>query len=371
MANDGNPPEKKDLTGILELPQIDPVGDDGSAVPEDPFAVNELKPIETIDTFESIDQIGMMDHEPPPEEPAPAEASADAPLADPFQGLDPVLEPDQAPIDLPDPFAPQAEATGMAVPSTEAPVMDSAPPMDFLQDFPSPTENPVAPATTTPSLPPLDTIRTYAEKVKEAPFLPGTRFPHHLLVSGEFDLYSRDKLLLFITENDVGISSSELDFQISAGRVLFSRISEFAGIKLIQDMRDSGLQFLLKPSPRDPDEVLPESPTSRFRYEGSRTETAVDRKIPVLPPSAAKEAGYVVFDSIRMVQYLRAEMLEVEKSELFQELIERMTEALKRRARLKGAEALGSLEHRVSPLRLPSQYEVELSASLLKKSVSG
>jgi hypothetical protein len=353
MAHDGNPPEKKDLTGIHELPQIDPVGDDGSAVPEDPFAVNELKPIEAIDTFESIDQIGMMDHEPPPEE----VPTADAPMEDPFQ--DPV----QAAVDLPDPFATPPEP-----PIESAPVPDPAPPMDFLQDFPS---APVEPVTPEPSLPPLETIRSYAEKVKEAPFVPGTRFPHHLLVSGEFDLFARDKLLLFITENDVGISSSELDFQIAAGRVLFSRISEFSGIKLIQDMRDSGLQFLLKPSPRDPDEIMPESPASRFHYEDNRTVHTVDLKIPVLPPSAAKESGYVVFDSIRMVQYLRAEMLEVEKSELFQELIERMTEALKRRARLKGAEALGSLQHRVTPLRLPSQYEVELSASLLKKSVSG
>ncbi len=361
MANDGNPPDKKDLTGILELPQLDPVGDDGAAVPEDPFAVNELQPIEAIDTFESIDQIGMMDHEPPPEEPAPVEAPpveafteelSQEPLPDPFQSPAFNEAPetmDVGPAELPDPFA------------SESTVPAPAPPMDFLEEFQAPP----------PSTPPLEPIRSYAEKVKEAPFAPGTRFPHHLLVSGEFDLFARDKLLLFITENDVGLSSSELDFQINAGRVLFSRISEFSGIKLIQDMRDSGLEFLLKPSPRDPDEVTPESPSSRFHFDGTRTGNPAEKKIPVLPATAAKEAGFVVYDSIRMVQYLRAEMLEVEKSDLFQEVIERMTEALKRRARLKGADALGSLEHKITPLRLPSQYEVELTASLLKKNISG
>jgi hypothetical protein len=221
MANDGNPPDKKDLTGILDLPQLDPVGDDGAKAPEDPFAVNELQPIEAIDSFESIDQIGMMDHEPPPEE-AP-------PVMDPFEPM--VTEApstmDVGPADLPDPFAPTDPFTAQ-----EAPVPDPAPPMDFLEEFPSAPTIPAAP---------LEPIRSYAEKVKEAPFSPGTRFHHHLLVSGEFDLFARDKLLLFITENDVGISSSELDFQVSAGRVLFSRISEFSGIKLIQDMRDSGL----------------------------------------------------------------------------------------------------------------------------------
>ena len=355
MANDGNPPDKKDLTGILELPQIDPVGDDGAAVPVDPFAVNELQPIETIDTFESIDQIGMMDHEPAPEESTPEEPAPFEPseFAESAPGMD------VGPADLPDPFA------------TEATVPAPAPPMDFLEEFPSAPAPDSEPLHQPDALPSLDPIRSYAEKVKEAPFTPGTRFPHHLLISGDFDLFARDKLLLFITENDVGITSSELDFQVNAGRVLFSRISEFSGIKLIQDMRDSGLEFLLKPSPKDPDEVMPESPSTRFHFDGARTENPVEGKIPVLPAVAAKEAGYVVYDSIRMVQYLRAEMLEVEKSDLFQELIERMTEALKRRARLKGAEALGSLEHKITPLRLPSQYEVELSASLLKKGISG
>ncbi len=361
MPNDGNPPDKKDLTGILDLPQLDPVGDDGAKAPEDPFAVNELLPIEAIDTFESIDQIGMMDHEPPPEEIPTSEPPPEEifPAQDPFAIMASETPPvmDVGPSDLPDPFAP-----GDTFTPSESTVPDSAPPMDFLEEFPSTSPEPVAP---------LEPIRSYAEKVKEAPFTPGTRFPHHLFVSGEFDLFARDKLLLFITENDVGISSSELDFQISAGRVLFSRISEFSGIKLIQDMRDSGLEFLLKPSPRDPEEVTPESPSSRFHFDGSRSESRAELKIPILPAIAVKEAGYVIFDSIRMVQYLRAEMLEVEKSELFQELIERMTEALKRRARLKGADALGYLEHKITPLRLPSQYEVELSASLLKKSVSG
>jgi hypothetical protein len=355
MGGDGNPSDKKDLTGILELPQLDPVSTDGAPVAEDPFAVNELKPIEAIDSFESIDEIGMMDHEPPPEaDPAPP------PEPNPFGG-EPLSE---------DPFA------ALAPPEPE-PVLDAAPPMDFFSEpspepvpeaAPEPASPPPLPEPAAPAPQPLAPIRAYAEKVKEAVFSPGVRNPHHLVVSGDFDLFARDKLLLFITENDVGISSSELDFQISGGRVLFSRISEFSGIRLIQDLRDSGLQFLLKPSPMDPDDLIPESPSVRVHYERSEAEEKREGRIPVLPPEGIHERGLQVFDTIRMVQYLRAEMLEVEKSELFQDLVERMTEALKRRAVLKGAEALGSLEHRITPLRLPSQYEVEMKASLLKKS---
>jgi hypothetical protein len=44
-----------------------------------------------------------------------------------------------------------------------------------------------------------------------------------------------------------------------------------------------------------------------------------------------------------------------------------MTHALKRRAKLKGANALTQLEHRITPLRLPSQYQIEISASLIKR----
>ena len=350
MSSDGTPPEKKDLTGIMELPQLDPTQADGTPVEEDPFAVNELQPIEAIDAFESIDQIGMMDHEPSPEE----QVDQVPPSEDPFQELSSL---DQAPPEPTLDF------------STES-VMDALPPMDFLSESPVAEFPTSEPTLTEKKLDTLNELRAYSERAKEAAFEPGVRNPFHLMIAGNFDLYSRDKLLLFITENEIGINSSDLDFQITSGRVLFPRISEFSGIKLIQDLRDSGLSFKLKASDRDQDETIPEDTSIRFQYKEESRRSENQQKLPILPYSASINSEYQVIDSIQMVHYLRAEILEVEKSDLFQELLDRMTEALRRRAVLKGAHAITSLQHKITPLRLPSQYQLELTASLLKKHTS-
>jgi len=330
---------KKDLTGLHELPQADPVVQEGDS----DFAVNEPAPIEKVDHFESLDQIGMMDHPIASEVPPPE-------TYDPFNDtpIDAVTT-ETAPIDL--------------LPSEnlleERSASESS---EILSPLPEP--DPVVITNDSPPAPLLDELRNYGESQKSAAFDPDVRIEFHLHVSGDFDPYARDKLLLFITDHPVGMTSSELDFQIQAGRVLLPRISEFSGIKLIQELRDSGLEFRLLPSSTDP--VFESEP--KMIHFGEPEKSPQLEEIPILPESSFRSQDYEVMDSLQLVHYLRAEILEVEKSELFQELLERMTSALKKRARLRGAQALTRLEHRITPLRLPSQYQLEMSACLLKKS---
>jgi hypothetical protein len=314
---------KKDLTGLHELPPADPVVQEGVSE----FSLNEAPSIEQVDQFEPLDQIGMMDHPAPPEEPPAMESEA---------------------MEVPPLEAQNIEPQPMESHSVEPQAPDSLPPTT-----PDPFAEP-------PLI--LEELRSYGESRKAAPFQPGIRVDFHLQISGEFDPYARDKLLLFITDHPIGMTSSELDFQIQAGRVLLPRISEFSGIKLIQELRDSGLRFALTPSSTE--EAFEQEPRITHFGEG---EPEPRPEIPVLPENAIQPDEYRVMDSLQLVHYLRAEILEVEKSELFQELLERMTSALKKRAELKGAHALTRLQHRITPLRLPSQYQVELSASLLRR----
>lgn len=337
MDNSGSGPgdaDKKDLTGLHDLPPADPVEPEGGS----DFSVNEAASIEQVEQFESIDQIGMMDH--------PASSAEEFPPAV-FQEPPPFLE---------DPLQVLPEQ-GTAVPESA--------PEDFLIHQ-SVQDTMQEPPTAEAPVPLLDDLRIYSESQKSAPFDPGIRLEFHLQISGDFDPYSRDKLLLFITDHPIGMTSSELDFQLQAGRVLLPRISEFSGIKLIQELRDSGLDFSLAPASSE-DFAEHEPRRAQFGESGGAQPQI---EIPIFPEGAYSPADYVVLDSLQLVHYLRAEILEVEKSELFQELLERMTSSLKKRAQLKGAHALTRLEHRITPLRLPSQYQLELSASLLKKTES-
>jgi hypothetical protein len=369
----GDHPDKKDLTSIMDLPQADPVKREG----QDQEEFNELHPIDQINDFESLDQIGMMDHPTPPDE-APAETID--PAEDPASSIIPDPLPAQpemsssAQIDfgtLPDPFnAAEFDNPVETIPGPEVsvPVIEDAFPGDPFQAESTPPQesDPAIRSKTFPTKPILEELKSYSEAKKSAPFDPGVRNQFNLIIGGDFDPYSRDKLLLFITENPIGLSSSELDFQINGKRVLLPRISEFSGVKLIQELRDTGLSFRLNRSTDDSDTRTIEHEQQRFQYQ-TEHQPNLDQEIPILSLEMLKNEEFIVLDSIQMVQYLRAEILEVEKSELFQDLLERMTHALKRRAKLKGANALTQLEHRITPLRLPSQYQIEISASLIKR----
>ena len=365
MSQDDPSKPKKDLTGIMDLPQADPVPQEGASGDSNPFEVNELKPIEQIDDFASLDQIGMMDHPTPPEE-APEEIAAEAPA----QTLEELSEPTPETTPESDPFQSFDSIQTPALTPEDPPILEEAPPLppptlDFTSD-PEPEPEPIRTEPARVEAPTLDQLKTYSESKKETPFEPGLREEFHLLITGEVDPYARDKLLLFLTENSIGITSSELDFQIKSKRVLLPRIGEFSGVKLIQDLRDSGLSFVLKKS--DAESELPPADDGRsiaFHYHSKAAPESIE--VPILPPGELQSGAYRVLDSIRMVQYLQAEILEIERSELFQELLDRMTEALRARAKIKGANALTHLSHRITPLRLPSQYQIELTASLLKK----
>jgi hypothetical protein len=213
----------------------------------------------------------------------------------------------------------------------------------------------------------FDKLRNYSESLLNQTDPKNLQHPFHFYAEGKFTFFERDKLLRFITENPIGISSSELDLQLSAGRVFFSRISEYAGIRLIQELRDSRLSFRLVPSDREKDDLRSDTPAIRIQEapEGKKSKT-VETQIPVIHGATAQRAQYEEFDSVQMIQFLKAEMIEVEKSELLQEVVDRMTEAIKQKARLKYAAAISQPEVTLTPLRLPSHYQVQVRAMLLK-----
>jgi hypothetical protein len=415
MSDDSE--KKKDLTGILELSALMPPQSQEELLKQDPYAVNEVQPIEQIDDFASIESIGMMDHEPEPLDPLP---TTDAPVSDSFTVEDPfatnaggfsgdpfAITPDEEPATSEAPASPETTFNiDLGATASEYPTHDSqsgndasatlpeGDPFNFsTNDDAKPTPTASGPTgfsfsgdpdsidstpaarpfptdtnsnSSTPSAGGISGIKQYSERSREATFSANAKSPFHLWMHGQFDPFSRDKLLHFISDNPMGLNSSDLDRQINAGRVLFPRISEFAGIKLIQDLRDSGLAFKLSPSSREADEIMPEAEGLRLAYEANPSVTS-DTAITVLPGDAIDIKLWQAFDSIQLVQFLKAEILEVERSELFQELLERMTTSLKQKAKLRGASAISALKHELKPLRLPSHYQIELKATLLKK----
>jgi len=369
MASDSD--NKKEFTSILDLQKLqaenpDPITDDAT---QDPFAVNTLSAIEQVDHFDSIDQIGMMDH---PEPTAAVELAQETPVENPFaddfktspiendttqefineepapiQELQPEAESEsEEKTEIQDPFS--IDFTSPAAAET---IME-APPVEFTSNF---TSN----------------IKSYSEQTQGKTNLEiKINYPFHLKINGTFGPFERDKLLLFITENPIGLSSSELDLQIGASRVFLPRISEYAAIKLVQELRDSGLTFSLQPSDREENESTNSSTSLSFEYQNlqSSNHQSSLSEIPILTSSSLPklESSYQEIDEVSIVQFVRTEVMELENSPMIQEVIERMIEVLKQKARLKGGNALFSLRQEILPLRLPSQYQISLKASVIK-----
>jgi hypothetical protein len=332
-AGSDAPNDKKDLTGMYSIP--------ASATPapgEAPPAAEA--PIEKVDSFDSMLPDMSL---PEPDYAAPAES----PALD-FGSVEPAASEGD--------FDPFAELSAPELPAA------APPPSDFQDDFaPTPSMR-----STTPS-DPLDDLRQYSHSVQGSSQHVQVFVPYHLYLNGTFGPYERDKLLLFITENDIGLSSQDLDLQIRAGRVFFPRISEFAGVKLIQELRDSGLHFRFTPSERDQDEVVQQTPGVEFNFRPEPADAKPLMPVPVVPEGSKNLADYIEIDSLTLNQYLKAEVVEAERSDLFQEVVDRMLESLKQKARIKGGNALGGYSQTITPLRLPSQYQVTVQATVLKK----
>jgi hypothetical protein len=341
--NDAPKTPNKDLTGIFQTMQA---SQDNSAEASPPSEHDQLKPIEQLDNFESIDQMGMMDHAPE----APVEAthteafsiSSDTAYQQADTQTDfhePTGVTELNPIDL----NLEAEAAAPEIPTA-------------FQTEPT-LSGDVA----------LEAVQEYAEKAQT--FSESARIfqPFHLHIRGRFGPFERDKLLLFITENPIGLTSADLDLQINSGRVMIPRISEYAGIRLIQQLRDSDLDLVMRPSARDADEPVHETRPLEYHYSEKSGSNAVSFSIPILPANAASIALYDVFDSISGNQYLKVEMVEAQESQLFQEVVDRMIGSIKQKARLKGADALTHFQQKITPLRLPSQYQISIEATMLRK----
>lgn len=246
--------------------------------------------------------------------------------------------------------------------STSEPLQEFEPAPGFEVSDEAPSEISLEPTSLA-----LEPIREYAETAKSLPEEIEVQFPFHFYATGTFTFFERDKLLRFITENPIGITSAELDLQIDSGKVFLPRISEFAGIKLIQELRDSPLEFRLAPVESDSLDVK-ESPQNEHWVETDpHSSQSTPLVVSIIDAHHPDHLLFQALDTIQVSQYLKAEMVEVEQSEIFQEMVDRLIESLKAKAARKGAEAISKPVVQLQSLRLPSQYQVQVSASVLTR----
>lgn len=291
--------EKKDLTNILEysetlkkLGQTDPTPEKGVIVEE--------TPIEKIDEFETLEQYASSNPMPEPQVEAPSlsnsmesaipetSESDPTPPSDsnssfnsdfPASSENSNLEGSNSPLDLSAPLDSSSTGGFSETPSDlpnfnlesvnqstgnenylseqknsekndpSSPIIADTPLSFSSQGVETPlAEESIPQQPNSPPLHPLDAVKKFTEEVIVPINAVPAAFPFSLLITGGLSAEEKEKLLNLVSKENMGIRELDLEPQLENDRILIPRISEYAGVLLVQALRGTQAQMKLGPS---------------------------------------------------------------------------------------------------------------------------
>ena len=344
---------------------------------------SDSTPMEPMNPIEAGTSSGPMDGygtEPPasaldgfPDSPFP-ETPADAPpepsLAPPPSiGLD-LGQSDSSALPTLDLDRPPEAATAFSqMPTAPEVSVPSAP-------TPPPYKGPVISTgtSTEPSPGTLDLLREFAEQTPVGKPVVQAEFPFSLSIEGRLTAEEKEKLVDLIKRENMGIMESDLEPQLAAGRILIPRISEYAGVLLVQALRAVNAEVKLGPSdsifstedtrsPETHPELLSRGQSDVFVAEST---AAADRIVVTNLPFLPEFPHFTVIETLTASGALSSSSVEAETSPEYQELMEGLQKELKHRAFHKGAVAIINLQVHLVQLGAPTSYRLSVTGSAIR-----
>jgi uncharacterized protein YbjQ (UPF0145 family) len=293
-----------------------------------------------------------------------------------------------------DPFAQQSEfqASDFSVseppqtPEVEAPPAAQSPPKAKKQEPQAtlPPDPPFAPTpsqvkfkkdTLGPSKNTLDQVKQYSEQAPIAkPAVPAS-FPFSLLIEGPLRPEEKEKLLTLLEDHQMGFRTIDLEPQLEGNRILIPRISEYAGVLLIQALRGARADIKLGPS----DSIFATAETRNTQEEAfssemeeSITTSSHDlghpaENIPITQHDRLPGSPILtLIDTVSASAALNSSVVEAEHSAAFQEIVEALQRELKYKAYRKGATAILNYKIQVNSLNSPTHYRILAGGSAVK-----
>lgn len=222
---------------------------------------------------------------------------------------------------------------------------------------------------------PLTQVREYAEHVPASSSSIAAAYPFSLMIEGPLTEEEKEKLIDLLSRENMGIREVDLEPQFTSHRVLIPRISEYAGILIVQSLR--GTQATLRFGPAE--EIFASSdaranPPEVFATpEPQSTQTVekhIDHPAEALPVTSDTFIpgflNYKVLDVITASVALKSSLVEAAKSPQYQEALEALQRELKYRAHHKGASAILNYTIQLTPLDLPSHYRLMVSGTAVR-----
>lgn len=231
-----------------------------------------------------------------------------------------------------------------------------------------------------PSTPPedarvLDQIKEYSEALEpNKPTVPAA-YPFSLMIEGKLSESDQEKLMEFLSQEGFEIRQVDLEVQLQEERILIPRISEFAGVVLVQKFRDCGVTFKFGPaaeifeselSREDGPPLAPETlgPISEIEWDSSPHPAD---KIAVLSDFKILSTEWTALDSLTASATLKTQMVEAERSPEFERLLEALRRELKFKAHRLGANAIFGFKLNLLPLATPTHYRMVVEGTAVRR----
>ena len=331
--------EKKDLTGIMDGPGTETAAEPSADTSESgPSHIPEALPME--DAFPETQPVDVAPGSEQPSMEAPEAAQLDK-----FESLEEI-----------------AETAELAAPQTPEQLSE-------VQAESSPEPLPDIAAEVSTENDPLSAAKILSDNLPVGQSNVPASYPFSLFVTGELTAQEKEKLLDILSRENMGIREVDLEPQFQSNRVLIPRISEYAGIMIVQCLRGARAEIKLGPS--DPDSAE-ESQTSQSTVQSHATLDTQEinhpaETLPLTNDSALPELPrFSVLGVITASAALKTTVVEAERSAEYQEILEALQRELRYKAYRKGAAAIVNFSVTLNRLTLPTGYRLSVMGTAVQ-----
>lgn len=185
--------------------------------------------------------------------------------------------------------------------------------------------------------------------------------PFDFMMNGFLDPLNQSKFKDIVTKNKLGLTSDELDIQLKSGKIKLPKISEYAGVYLIQAFRDAAVDMRLIPvNDQDISQTTPDPRISAFLSdEGTHLTTSLSEQIPITSGEILPEfRDWEIVDTLTGSIGLTSEAIEVESTDLYTSAVEALKREMRLRAFHKGASAIILFSVSMVRLSIPTHYKI-------------
>lgn len=218
----------------------------------------------------------------------------------------------------------------------------------------------------------LEQIRAFSENLPAVKASAAAELPFTLHIEGVLTANERSRLLDLISREDMGVREVDLEPQISAGRLLIPRISEFAAVLIIQALRDAQITIRMTLSDLETDlpadgsshEMMPkiskELPAEDTHAHPAELIPLVTSHAQTPTPNAVE---WEILGAVQASATLQTSMLESKSSPEYSDLLDALERKLKYEAHYKGATIVLGYSNTLTPLSAHTRFRLTLTGT--------